>query len=151
MQLVMESETSLEPEKVVAALTDFSDKRPQMWTGISPQHYKVNSVGADTADVQEGTKQGPLNVWARERYDWSVPNTVVWTVQESNFCTPGSYVKAEMRPRAGGGSHIKCTWEREPTTVMARLVFAMMKLTKGAPIAKSMREGLANYERESST
>lgn len=86
MQLELETETSLSPEQVVAALTDFTERRPKMWTGISPQLYEVYSVSETNADVREGTKQGPLNVWARENYDWSTPNTVIWTVKESNFC-----------------------------------------------------------------
>ena len=104
MQLQMESQTSLSPEEALAALTDFSPRRPQMWTGISPQYYEVYEVGETSAVIREGTKRGGLNVWAKEHYDWSQPGTVTWTVKESNFCTPGSYVKAEIRPRAGGCS-----------------------------------------------
>lgn len=148
MQLKVESETSLSPGQVVTALTDFSERRPKMWTGISPQHYKVYSVGESSADVREGTKQGPLDVWAREEYDWSRPNTVVWTVKESNFCAPGSFVKAEIVPREGGGSTIKATWDRTPTSFSGRFIFAIMKLGRGKPIESSMRKGLANYERE---
>ena len=150
MQLEMETQTSLSPEQVVAALTDFSQRRPQIWTGISPEHYVVYSVGETSADVREGTRQGPLNVWAREMYDWSVPNTVTWTVKESNFCTPGSYVRAEVRPRQGGGSVVKSTWNRTPTSLAGRFIFAVMKLTRGGAIESSMRKGLGNYEREMS-
>ena len=150
MQLEMETQTSLSPEQVVAALTDFSPRRPQMWRGISPEHYVVYSVGETTADVREGTRQGPLNVWAREMYDWSVPNTVTWTVKESNFCTPGSYVRAEVQPRQGGGSVVKSTWNRTPTSLAGRFIFAVMKLTRGGAIESSMRKGLGNYEREMS-
>jgi hypothetical protein len=148
MQLEMETESSLSPEEVVAALTDFSERRPRMWTGISPHYYEVYSVGETNADVREGTKRGPLNVWARENYDWSTPRTVTWTVKESNFCSVGSYVKAEIRSREGGGSAIKCTWDRTPTSLAGRFIFAVMKLTRGGAIEKSMRKGLANYERE---
>ena len=148
MRLELQSETSLAPEQVVAALTDFSERRPRMWTGISPQYYKVYDVGETHADVREGTRQGPLNVWAREEYDWSIPNTVTWTVKESNFCTPGSYVRAEIRPREGGGSLIRTTWDRTPTSLSGRFIFAVMKLTRGGAIERSMRKGLANYERQ---
>jgi hypothetical protein len=151
MQLEMETETSLSPDQVVKALTDFSERRPQMWPGISPQYYKVYSVSETRADVREGTKQGPINVWAREEYDWSLPNTVTWTVKDSNFCTPGSYVKAEVRPPQGGGSEIKTTWDRTPTSVAGRFIFAVMKLSRGKAIESSMRKGLANYERESAS
>jgi hypothetical protein len=148
MQLMMKTESSLSPDEVVCALTDFSERRPQMWTGISPRYYKVFSVEETTADVREGTKQGPINVWARELYDWSTPNTVTWTVKESNFCTPGSYVRADIRPRPGGGSVIKSTWHRTPTSLSGRFIFAVMKLSRGKAIESSMRKGLSNYERE---
>jgi hypothetical protein len=87
-------------------------------------------------------------VWAIENYDWSTPNTVTWTVKESNFCTPGSYVKAEISPREGGGSIIRSTWDRTPTSFSGRFIFAVMKLTRGKAIESSMRKGLGNYERE---
>jgi hypothetical protein len=148
MQLVMETQTSLSPEQTVRALTDFSDRRPAMWTNVSPEHYQVFSVGETSADVREGTKRGPMNVWAREQYDWSTPNTVTWTVKESNFCTPGSYVRAEIRPRPGGGSIIRSTWNRTPTSMSGRFIFAVMKLSRGKAIENSMRAGLSNYERE---
>jgi hypothetical protein len=148
MKLEMETESSLSPDQVVRALTDFSARRPQMWTGISPQYYKVFSIDDTAADVREGTKQGPINVWAREQYDWSTPNTVTWTVKESNFCTPGSYVRADIRPRPGGGSVIKSTWDRTPTSLSGRFIFAVMKVSRGKAIERSMRQGLSNYERE---
>jgi hypothetical protein len=144
----METKTSLSPDQVVGALTDFSARRPQMWTGISPEHYKVYSVGDTSADVREGTKGRGVDVWAREAYDWSTPNTVTWTVQESNFCAPGSYVRADISPLEGGGSLIRATWERTPSTMSSRFVFAVMKITRGKVIVASMRRGLENYERE---
>ena len=148
MRLEMETKTSLSPDQVVSALTDFSERRPKMWTGITPEYYEVYSVGDSSAVVREGTKRGGVNVWAREAYDWSTPNTVTWTVQESNFCTPGSYVRADISPLEGGGSRIKCTWERTATSMSGRFVFAVMKLTRGKAIETSMRKGLASYERE---
>jgi hypothetical protein len=148
MQLQMESQTSLSPEQALAAITDFSARRPQMWTGISPDYYEVYTVGETSADIREGTKRGGLNVWAKEHYDWSEPGVVTWTVKESNFCAPGSYVRADIRPREGGGSIIKCTWDRTPTSASGRFVFAIMKLTRGKAIETSMRKGLGNYEHE---
>ena len=147
----MESESSLTPQQVVAALTDFSERRPQMWTGITPSYYEVYSVSQTQARVREGTKQGPVDVWAIENYDWSTPGVVTWTVEESNFCTPGSYVRATITPRGDGGSRIRCEWERTPTRFSSRLIFMMLKLTGGKAITKSLREGLENYERASSS
>jgi hypothetical protein len=72
----MDVETTLPPERVRAALLDFSHRRPQIWPGIAPSLYEVSSVGDTTADVKEGTKSPGMTVWARERYDWSDPETV---------------------------------------------------------------------------
>lgn len=147
-RIELSSSSRLAPEQVVEALTDFSDRRPQMWAGITPSHFEVYSVAGTEAHVREGTKQGLLDIWAKEHYDWSRPGIVVWTVEESNFCTPGSYVKASITARDGGGSNIHCEWERTPTTFMARLIFIVLKVTRGKAIESSMRKGLANYERE---
>src|SRR5262245_16669535 len=97
-------ETTLPPEKVREALLDFSDRRPDVWPSLSPYLYEVYSVGETSAEIKEGNKSPFGAFWARERYDWSDPATVRWTVVESNFCTPGSYVSATPRTREGGGS-----------------------------------------------
>ena len=78
--------TPVAPDRVRAALIDFSPRRPEIWPGITPSQYKVYDVGATSADVREGTR----GLWAREHYDWSDPQTVKWTVQESNFSSVGS-------------------------------------------------------------
>lgn len=146
-RLEVDCHSALLPDQVVQALTDFSPRRPQIWTGIAPDHYEVYSVSDTEAHVKEGTKQGPIDIWAKEHYDWSKPGVVQWTVEESNFCTPGSFVRATITA-GGGGSEIHCEWERTATTLMARMAFVMLKLTGGKPIESSMRDGLANYERE---
>jgi hypothetical protein len=121
-------ETKLSPERVVEALTDFSPRRPEVWTGLSREFYQVYSVAEHSAEVQEGSSK-PIKVWAKERYDWSTPGTVTWTVNESNFCTPGSAVsvRAQASP-AGGGSQIHLTWERFPSNLKGRVAIAMMKV-----------------------
>jgi hypothetical protein len=65
-------------------------------------------VGNTFADVQEGSKMPGMTVWAKEHYDWSAPELITWTVRESNFCAPGSYVLARSAPEktAAAGS----TW-----------------------------------------
>src|SRR5439155_16181236 len=105
-------DTPLPPERVISGLTNFSERRPAIWPGVTPSLYEVYSVGETSADVQEGTKAPGMTVWAKEHYDWSTPSTVTWTVRESNFCAPGSYVSAVITPGAGGGSHIHVTWDR---------------------------------------
>lgn len=141
-------ESDLSPAQVVAALTDFSEDRPTRWTGISPEYYEVYSVDANHARVREGTKQGPVDIWAVELYEWSIPSVVSWTVEESNFCTPGSYVRATITPRGDGGSRFVCNWERTGTSLKYQLMLSLIKFSGGRPILTSLRKGLANYEKE---
>lgn len=140
-------ESSVPPEKVRAALIDFSERRPQLWPGIEPSLYEVYSVGDTTAEIREGTKAPGGAVWARERYDWSDPQTVRWTVMESNFSVPGSYVSATIRPGRDGGSTIHLAWDRTGSTFTGRLACRMVRMTKGKPVAASFKRGLAQIEK----
>jgi hypothetical protein len=88
------------------------------------------------------------SVWAREHYDRSDPSTVRWTVHESNFCTPGSYVSATMRPRDGGGTRVDIHWERTGTTFAGNLVCRLIALTGGKPVAASAEKAFRKLEHE---
>ena len=57
-------DTKLAPQEVVAALTDFSDRRPDIWPGLARSKYKVYSVGENSAEVQEGNEKPDIR--ARE-------------------------------------------------------------------------------------
>jgi hypothetical protein len=144
----LDVETSLPPQRVREALLDFSQRRPNVWPGLERSLYEVYSVGEATADVKEGSKMPGMTVWARERYDWSVPDVIRWTVQDSNFCTPGSYVAATLRARQDGGTRVHIEWERTGTSRAGRLAVHIITLTKGRPIAASMKKGFDKLERE---
>jgi hypothetical protein len=139
----LDVETSVAPEDVTAALLDFSPRRPEIWPGLTASLYEVYSVGETSAEVKEGTKMPGMTVWAKERYDWSVPGVVTWTVQESNFCTPGSFVSAAITSREDGGSRIHVTWDRTPTSFGGRIAAVLIKATNGKPVRKSIQAGLA--------
>lgn len=119
-------DTKLPPDRVIAALTDFTPRRPDIWPGLARGLYQVHSVGEGSAEVQEGSTK-PFKVWAKEHYDWSTPGTVTWTVKESNFCTAGSFVSVRAQAAPGGGSKVHLTWERFPTNSRGRVIIGMMK------------------------
>ncbi len=144
----MDLETSVPPERVRSALLDFSPSRPEVWPGITPTLYEVYSVGETSAEIKEGTKQPGATVWAKEHYDWSDPETVRWTVRESNFCAPGSYVQARIRPREGGGSRVHIEWNRTPTSFAGRLATVLIKATRGKPVAASFKKAMDRLERQ---
>lgn len=145
-QVEMDLETTLPPERVIAALTDFSERRPELWPGLSRDWYKVYSVGETTAEVREGTGGKRSPVWARERYDWSTPGVVTWTVVESPFSKPGSFVSARVDSKEGGGSTIHLTWNREGKGPYGIIIW-LIALTKGRPVAASIKKALRNLER----
>ncbi len=88
-----------------------------------------------------------LRIWAVEDYDWSDPHTIRWTVRESNFSKPGSYVAATTHPRPDGGTRVHIEWEREGSTLAGRVVVRLIAATKGRPIAASIRSALEKLER----
>jgi hypothetical protein len=140
------TETSLAPEQVTQALLDFSDRRPDIWPGIDRSQYEVYSVDETSAHIKEGSKLPGMTIWAKEHYDWSEPGTVRWTVEESNFCAPGSYVLATMHPRPAGGTRIDIEWNRTGTTFGGRMAVRMIRLAKGKPVLASVEKTLRKLE-----
>jgi len=136
--------TSLPPAQVTSMLTDFSDRRPQVWPGLWEGAYHVYSTGETTAEVREGNKSP--KVWARERYDWSQPGVVRWEVLESNFSKPGSFVEAHVSPGQAGGSRVHVVWNRSPSSVVGRFATAIIVVSRGAPVKMSLKQGFKKAE-----
>ena len=138
-RLVIVMDTDLPPEIVREALIDFSPRRPELWPGIKESMYEVVELGDTWAIVREGTG-GP--VWSRERYDWSEPGRVVWTVVESGFSRPGDFIAADISPRSGGGSRIELDWNRHGTHFTAKVIVGLIALLRGLPVKRSFQAGL---------
>ena len=60
-------DTDLAPERVLAAITDFSDRRPDLWPNISRKFWKLHDRGENWAECTEGSDVAG-GIWARERY-----------------------------------------------------------------------------------
>jgi hypothetical protein len=129
------------PETVIAALTDFTDRRPRLWPDLDPDAYQVHQLGPASALVHEGQQKPHL--WALEAYDWSTPGTITWTARESNFCAPGSDMSARVEPDGAGGSLVRFRWNRTGIGVKGKLVVGLMRLTGGRPLAASLSRALA--------
>jgi hypothetical protein len=138
----LDLDTPLSPERVIGALTDFSERRPEIWPGLHPGLYEVRSVGDTWAEVKEGSQAPGMTVWAIEGYDWSAPGTVNWTIKESNLFAPGGSVSAQVHPGPDGGSQIHVTWDRSGVGLKGRMLVGIIKLGGGKPVAASIRQGL---------
>lgn len=86
--------STVSPQAARAGILDFSPDRPKIWAGITPDLYRVYDVSETTAEIQEGTKGLGNEFWAREKYDWSDPQKITWTVVDSNFCKSGTTMSA---------------------------------------------------------
>ncbi len=141
-------ESGQPPHRIVAALTDFSERRPERWPGLARREYRVYAVGDTWAEVREGNGG---SIWARERYDWSRPGNVTWTVLESGFAKPGSYVSVDLTARPDGGSRVHVVWNRQPSSLVGRIVMAIIVLQRGRPVRSSVQAGLNVLEAEART
>ena len=112
MTIPVAEDTTVSPDRVLAAVCDFSDRRAQVFPAVSTRHMTVHAVADTSADVTEGTRVGPFVVWERCRYDWSEPGRVTATVVDSNvYGFPGSIWEITATA-TDQGSRVDMTWTR---------------------------------------
>lgn len=95
-------ETSVPPERLLAAATDFSERRPDLWPTITGNKYRVFSIGDQTAEAEEGTTP----VHHRYKYAWSDDGVVRATTVDATVMNTGSIWELRVQPREGGGSNV---------------------------------------------
>jgi hypothetical protein len=121
-----EFETSLAPDRVIAALTDFSENRPGIWPGLDPDKYQVFELGDTWAVVKEGNRRP--DIWVRERYDWSARGRVSWRPEQSNAFAAGSRIDVEVSAIPGGGSHVVMDGVRIASSPIGYVTVALLAI-----------------------
>jgi hypothetical protein len=127
--------SSLPPDRVIAALIDFSDDRRRIWAETSHRAvYRVHAVGDTWAEVTEGVAFS----WSRERYDWSAPGVVTLDQLESNVAIPadGRIVYTVTAAGSGVGSHIRCDRRRTFKSSPRGLVAGAIMRTVGPGVLR---------------
>jgi hypothetical protein len=112
MTIPVTEDTTVSPERALAAAHDFSDRRTQVFPAVSAQHMTVHALADTSADVTEGTRLGPCVIWERCRYDWSKPGRVTATVVDSNvygFAGSSWEITATATDQ---GRRVEMTWKR---------------------------------------
>lgn len=105
----IEISTRASPDQVRRALTDFTDRRLEIWSqSLDPKTYELRGSGEDWAEARESTAGSPF--WVVVRYDWSDPDVVRWTVTESSYGGGGQGV-VRATSRAEGGSQVTAEWD----------------------------------------
>ena len=137
--------TSVAPGRFIGVLTDFTEKRWEVFDNSRPGFFTLHERGDTWADVTEGSPAGG-GIWQRYRYDWATPGTVRLEVLDSNAFGPGSFWEYVVTPD-GTGSRIELTIKRVPVTFRYRLVDLLLGLVGGPLIfGKDLRKTLAKLE-----
>lgn len=143
-RIAFQLDSPIPVDRIIAATTDFSARRPELWPLIDPTVYCVHADGDGWADVTEGsTILG--GIWARERYDWSEPGVVRATIQDSNVYRPGGTweLRAEAVP---GGSRVSVVNDRRPRGLRGRVLAAMLVLMGSRELPRTFGLTLGRLE-----
>jgi len=141
------AESSLSPERVLAAGHDFSDRRPEIFPAVSTKYLDVHELDQTSADVTEGTRAGIGVNWERCHYDWSQPGSVKATVTDSNVYQPGSSWDVRASPKARG-SRVEMIWVRNFKRDARGKIFGTLFKLVGKPIfTHDANRTLRNLER----
>jgi hypothetical protein len=137
--------TAVPPERFIQALTDFGDRRSELFGNSEGGYLKVHDRGDTWADVTEGSGVAG-GVWQRYRYDWSEPGAVRLEVLDSNSFGKGSSWEYRATPEPGGGSAIALTIHRRPTTLKGRVLDLLLTLTRNRFVRRDLEKTVARLE-----
>jgi hypothetical protein len=129
--------TRASPEQVLRAMTDFTDRRLEIWhTTLDPEVYELRELGDTWAVAREGSPRVPF--WVVVRYDWSDPRLVRWTEVESNHGDGGA---GSMLIERGddGGSRVRVEWVTHPVRTRDRVAMFLLHHTMNRVIAHLWR------------
>ncbi|BFU46210.1 hypothetical protein [Krasilnikovia sp. MM14-A1004] len=124
-------DTKASPEQVRRALTDFSDRRLQIWNRtLDPKKYELREQGDTWAVARESTPGSPF--WVVARYDWSDAAAIRWTVVESSYGGGGD---GFVRIMSGGGegSRLHVEWTTTGARISQRPLLFLLHL---GPVAR---------------
>ena len=119
--------TTVAPERIMRAFTDFTPQRLRTFPNIDPRYYEVHAVGATSAEVTEGSAFFG-GVWERAHYDWSRPGEITITVQSSNAFTSGSFWHYSITADEHEGSQVDFTLHRVGKNLKGWVLAMMLRV-----------------------
>ncbi|MER6394998.1 hypothetical protein ABT263_02910 [Kitasatospora sp. NPDC001603] len=125
--------SSLDPDAVLAVLTDFGPARAQTWPTIDAAHFAVHGAGEGWAEVTEGTAAA----WERARYDWKPGgDEVTITTLDSKLFGPGGGWVFRLTPE-GDGTRVDVRLTRTPDTLKGKLLASLLPVVAPSSLRKS--------------
>jgi len=144
--LVITVKTSLTARQFLHALTNFEADRGAVWGNSQTSHLIVHALGADTADVTEGSKIFG-GVWERLEYDWSNPGQIELRTTDSNVWASGSGWRYEIEELEGNsGTHITATVTRYPNSKKGYLLLLFVGSIGKPLIRNGFRQTIKTIE-----
>ena len=135
-------QSTLAPDAVMTALTDFGPSRSEVWPNIDSAHFKLHDQGPGWAEVTEGSSVAG-GVWERERYSWDAAlRTVAVETLDSNTWGPGSRWDYRLTPGAGGGTTIDVTVVRNGKGLKGRLLGIALSIAGTSTLRSQMKQAL---------
>ncbi len=137
-------ETLASPDQARRALTDFTDRRLQIWSRtLDPKRYELRDQGETWAVARESTPGSPF--WVVVRYDWSDPELIRWTVEESSYGGTGEGL-VRIAPGDRGGSRLHVEWENTGVRPLQKpLIYVLHHGPMGRVISRMWRSALDRY------
>jgi hypothetical protein len=136
--------TSLPPERVLDALTDFGPDRPKRWPNLDPKYFQTHALEPTSAEVTEGSSFAG-GVWERARYDWSERGVVKIAVVDSNAFKAGASWTYRVQPE-GPGSRVELRVDRRGRTLKGRLLASVLRVSGRAVFCGDLQKTLAALE-----
>jgi hypothetical protein len=135
--------TKASPERVLRAMTDFTDRRLEIWhKTLDPKVYEVRELGDTWAVAREGSPRVPF--WVVVHYDWSDSRLIRWTEVESNHGDRGAGSML-IEPGDEGGSVVHVEWTTHPVRTRDKIAMFLLHHTMNRVIARTWRKTLDRY------
>jgi hypothetical protein len=145
-KLHYEADGQISADRFIAALTDFGDRRPELWPNLDSTYFTLHERGDTWAEVTEGTDIFG-GVWAHERYDWSEPGVVRLRLIEAVDFKPGTEIVYRVTARPDGGCHVAVDFQRIAASLRGRLVGSLVQLAGARRFASDLRVTLDRLDR----
>jgi hypothetical protein len=139
--------TTATPAQFLAGLTDFGQDRQQIFGNSDDEFLEVHELGADSADVTEGTgRNGHALTWERLYYDWSNPGRVTMSVRDSNVWSNASGHTYSITRDPDGTTAIDVTVVREGKNLKGRVLALVVSTIGKRGLAKALHNTVKAIE-----